>query len=70
MNPPVELLPCPFCGQIPNLHHKAELAWIGCRKNTICFESGIIHVFKSNNIDQGIKVWNTRNVKSFQEDRD
>jgi hypothetical protein len=63
MNQPVELLPCPFCGNIPAFSNDDDLTWIRCPNGSICDGSAVALVVRTELIDQGIKVWNTRNGK-------
>jgi hypothetical protein len=56
----IELLPCPFCGKVPTLERDKKLAWILCPEGSICRGSGIVQAFKVENMDEGIRVWNTR----------
>ena len=56
MNPPVQLLPCPFCGHIPTLSNDGDLTWIICPDGSICNGSGLAQVFRTELIGQGIKL--------------
>ena len=64
MNSTVELLPCHFCGNIPTLSNDDDLTWIRCPDGSICDGSAVALVVRTELIEQGIKVWNTRNRKS------
>lgn len=63
-----ELLPCPFCGEVPTVKERDGLASFCCPPKSTCMQSGVFTAFDPMSLLQAIRWWNRRALATAPQD--